>query len=427
MGYLVWRKISGGATIGLNMRQSELFLKTQKEAPKDEVSKSAQLLLRAGFIDKLMAGSYTFLHLGFLVLTKIEQIIREEMNKTGAQEILMPLLHPKSIWEDTGRWESAKAVMFQLEKDGRQFGLSFTHEEVILDIVRKRNISYKDLPLKRYHFSSKFRNEPRPRSGLLRGIEFLMKDLYSLHADQEDAQKYYREITEAYLTSFKRMGLDAKVVEAGGGVFTKENTHEFQVLAEGGEDTIFYCEKCDWAQNKEIAKVKQDSECPKCGGKVKTSRAIEVGNIFPLGTWYSEKMGVFFKDEEGRDKPVWFASYGIGTSRLVGTLAEIYHDEKGLMWPESVAPFAVHLINLMDDDKAAQELYGKLVDAGAEVLYDDRADVSAGEKFADADLIGIPIRAVISEKNGEKIEIKKRAESKTKLMGLKEVIDYVGA
>ncbi len=410
------------------MRQSELYPQTQKESPKDEVSESARLLLRAGFIDKLMAGSYTFLELGFRVLTKIEQIIREEMKKSGASEMAMPLLHPRSIWEDTGRWEKAKKIMFQLEKDGREFGLSFTHEEVVMDFIRKRNLSYRELPLKLYQFSNKFRNEPRPRSGLLRGIEFRMKDLYSLHANQEDAQKYYADVTRAYLVAFKRIGLEAKVVEAGGGVFTDQNTHEFQVLAENGEDTIFYCESCDWAQNKEIAKVKEGDKCPACGGKIKMSRAIEVGNIFPLGTWYAEKMGVRYKDEDGKDQLPYFASYGIGTSRLMGTLAEIYHDEAGLIWPAGVAPFSVHLVVLNQESgirNRGENIYQELIDAGIDVLYDDRADISAGEKFADADLIGIPIRAVVSERTGDKIEIKKRTEKKTKLIDAKDIHRYL--
>lgn len=411
--------------MGSNMRQSEIFLKTLKEAPKDEVSRGTQLLLRAGFIDKLMAGSFTFLELGYRVLAKIEKIVREEMNKTGANEILMPLLHPKELWEASGRWEKAKDVMFQFEKDGREYGLAWTHEEILLDLIKKRSISYRDLPIKRYHFSTKFRNEPRSRAGLLRGVEFLMKDLYSVHADENDMNSYYNDVKEAYLTAFRRMNLDPKVVEASGGLFTEKRTHEFQVLAENGEDTIFYCDKCEWGQNKEIAKVKEGDSCPECGGKIQKSRAIEVGNIFPFDTWYSEKMGVTYKDENGSDQPVWFASYGIGTSRLVGTIAELFNDKSGLMWPASVAPFNMHLISLIKDNKSADKVYKELTDAGTEVLYDDRADVSAGEKFADADLIGIPIRAVVSEKTGDKIEIKKRVEKDVKLIETKDIHRYL--
>ena len=227
------------------MKRSELFVKTQKLSPRDEPSKNAELLLRGGFIDKLMAGSYTFLPLGLRVLANIEQIVREEMNKIGGQEVVMPLLHPKDVWAETGRWESAKEVMFQLAKDGKEFGLSFTHEEIVMDILRKRSLSYKDLPLGLYQFSSKFRNEARSRSGLLRGIEFGMKDLYSAHASEEDMRQYYNKVLEAYKKIFLRMGLEVKVVEAAGGVFTDSYTHEFQLLCETGEDTIYFCELCE--------------------------------------------------------------------------------------------------------------------------------------------------------------------------------------
>jgi len=395
------------------MKQSELFIKTQKEPPKDEKATNAKLLLRGGFIDKLMAGSYTFLPLGHRVLRRVEEIIRQEMNKTGAQEMLMPLMHPKSVWDDTGRWDGAREVMFQLEKDGRDFGLSFTHEEIIMDIIRKRNLSYKDLPLKLYHFSTKFRNEPRSRSGLLRGIEFLMKDLYSFHATEEDMKEYYEEVSAAYVSAFKKMGLKVKLVEADGGVFTENTTREFQLLAKNGEDTIFYCAGCDWAENKEIAKTKEGDKCPRCEGKVKTSRSIEVGNIFPLDTWYSEKMDATFTDKDGKQKPFWFASYGIGTSRVVGALAEVYNDKNGLIWPKSVAPFLVHLVRVGDAEhviKAADDLYEKLINEKIDVLYDDRQDVSTGEKFAEADLIGIPRRMVVSDKTLEEnsVEVKER-------------------
>ncbi len=399
------------------MRQSQLFLKTQKENPKDEASISAQFLLRGGFIDKLMAGSYTLLPLGFRVLDKIESIIREELNETGAQEMLMPLMHPKDIWEATDRWDTAKEVMFQLEKNGKDYGLSFTHEEVVMDIVRKRNFSYKDLPLKLYHFSTKFRNELRSRSGLLRGVEFLMKDLYSLHTSEEDMFDYYEQVSDAYMKIFKRMGLEIKTTEAGGGVFTKGNTREFQLLSENGEDTIFYCDGCDWAENKEIAKVKEGDNCPGCGGRVKRSRSIEVGNIFPLGTMYAEKMKADFTDKDGNNKPYWYASYGIGTSRLIGAIAETFNDKNGILWPKSVAPFLVHLISLNEREEG-EELYKDLRSSGVDVLYDDRRDVSAGEKFAQADLIGIPLRIVVSDKTLEddSVELKKRSESEKKLI-----------
>ncbi len=400
------------------MRYSKLFGKTLREFPKDEVSLNAKLLLRAGFIDKLMAGSYTLLPLGFRVEQKIEDIIREEINSTGANELLMPLLHPKEIWNKTGRWESAKEIMYQLEKDEKEFGLSFTHEEIVTDLIIKHNPSPKEFPIKVYHFSTKFRHEARPKSGILRGREFLMKDLYSAHLSEEDMYKYYWEVADSYIKIFKRMGLDVKIVEASGGVFTKNYTHEFQVLCEQGEDTIFYCDSCDFAQNKEIFSGKSGEECPKCKkGKIIEAKSIEVGNIFPLGTMYAQKMG--YKEK------LWLASYGIGPTRVMGTIAEIYNDDKGLIWPSSVAPYQVHLISIDNEEKTisreADKIYERLVAERIEVLYDDR-DSSPGEKFKDADLIGIPVRLVVSAKTGNKIEWKLRSKDKTELLDFEEIV-----
>ncbi len=408
------------------MRYSQVFPKTQKQAPSGAESVNHKLLVRAGFIDQLMAGSWTLLPLGLRVVTKINDIIREELNKTGAQEILMPLLHPKEIWNETGRWETAKEIMYQLEKDKKEFGLSFTHEEIVVDLIRKYQIASKDFPIKIYHFSTKFRHELRAKSGILRGREFMMKDLYSAHLNEEDMLKYYHEVIDAYIKIFKRLGLEVKVVEASGGVFTDKHSHEFQVLSEVGEDTIYYCDSCDFAQNDEIAKVKEGDKCPNCKGKIKTSKAIEVGNIFPLGTMYAEKMKAFFTNAKGQRQPLWLASYGIGPTRVLGTLVEIYNDEKGVIWPESVAPYNVHLINLGSEN--ADTVYEKLEKEGVEVLYDDR-DVSAGQKFADADLIGIPVRLVTSAKTLQQasgqtimVEWKKRNEDKTEILDFDEVL-----
>ena len=418
------------------MLQSKLFPKTKKEAPKDAESINHKYLVRAGFIDQLMAGSWTLLPLGWRVVSKINNIIREEMNLTGAQEILMPLLHPKSIWNETGRWDKADEVMYKLKDTrGREFALSFTHEEILLDLVRKHVKSYQDLPLALYHFSTKFRSELRARSGILRGREFLMKDLYSVHTDEKDFWRYYEAVKKAYLRIFKRIGFDTKVVEAAGGVFTDNNTHEFQVLTEGGEDTIYYCDRCDFAQNQEIFKGKIGdkqslllrSKCPSCNkGSIKESKSIEVGNIFPFGTYYSERMRVYFTDRQGRLKPMWFGSYGIGSTRVMGAWVEVSHDEKGIIWNKSIAPFEVHLLDLRTKGKEqrAKEIYEKLTKGGIEVLWDDR-DVSAGEKFTDADLIGIPVRLVVSDKTGEKIEFKERKESKTTLLTIQEVINLL--
>lgn len=408
------------------MKYSTNFPKTSKDFPKDEVSVNAKYLLRAGFIDKLMAGSYTLLPLGFRVVEKIKNIIREELNPTGAQELLMPLLHPKSIWKETGRWETAKEIMYQLEKDDKEFGLSFTHEEIVVDLIRKHLPKPKEFPVKVYHFSTKFRHELRAKSGILRGREFLMKDLYSAHLTEEDMEKYYNEVIQSYQKIFKRLGLETKVVEASGGVFTEKHSHEFQVLSDVGEDTIYYCDctnKCDckFAQNQEIFEGKEGDKCPGCDDcKIKSAKSIEVGNIFPLGTMYSEKMGAFYTSSDGSKKPLWLASYGIGPTRLLGTLAELFSDDKGLFWPKNVSPYNVHLISLNQNEKA-DKIYESLEKIGIEVLYDDR-EVGAGEKFADADLIGIPVRLVISEKTEDKIEFKKRKEEKTETLTLEEVI-----
>lgn len=399
-----------------------MFPKTKKEVAAESINH--RLLVRAGFIDQLMAGSWTLLPLGWRVITKINQIIREEMNAVGGQELLMPLLHPKEIWNETGRWEKADEIMYKL-KDSREkeFALSFTHEEIVMDLLRKHILSYKDLPVSMYHFSTKFRNELRARSGILRGREFMMKDLYSAHVSEADLMDYYEKVKVAYVKVFKRIGFkECKVVEADGGVFTDKHTHEFQVLSESGEDTIYFCNSCDWAQNKEIFAGKKGDVCPGCKkGKVEEVKSIEVGNIFPLGTMYAEKMDMLYTDEKGDKKPVWFGSYGIGPTRVMGTMVEVSHDDKGIIWPKSVAPYHVHLINL-GATKMAEKLVETLEAAGVEVLWDDREEVSAGVKFADADLIGIPVRLVVSERNGDRVEWKGRTEAKSELLSLDEVV-----
>ncbi len=410
------------------MRYSQSFPKTQKQSPTGAESINHKLLVRAGFIDQLMAGSWTLLPMGLRVVSKINDIIREELNKTGAQEILMPLLHPKEIWNETGRWDSAKDIMYQLKKDDKDFGLSFTHEEIVVDLIRKHQLSPKDFPIKVYHFSTKFRHELRAKSGILRGREFMMKDLYSAHLTEEDMYDYYKKVIDAYLLIFKRLSLDVKVVEASGGVFTDKHSHEFQVLSPIGEDTIFYCEcgKCDFAQNEEIFKGKVGDKCADCDCKIISGKAIEVGNIFPLGTMYAEKMGAFYTDSTGAKRPLWLASYGIGPTRILGTLVEMFHDDKGIVWPENTAPFKVDLISLHSENeevtKFADKVYEELQKAGIEVLYDDR-QAAAGEKFGDSDLIGLPVRLVVSNKTGDKVEFKKRTKEETELLSLEEVLE----
>ena len=412
-----------------HMRYSQLFGKTLKQSPKGAEAINHKLLVRAGFIDQLMSGSFSLLSLGFRVVWKINQIIREEINATGAQELLMPLMHPRDIWNETGRWDSAREVMYQF-KDTRdkEYALSFTHEEIVMDLVRKHITSYQDLPVKIYHFSTKFRNELRAKSGILRGREFMMKDLYSIHESEADLMAYYHQVKDAYLRAFERLGLKVLVTEASGGVFTDKFTHEFQVLTESGEDTVFYCDACQWARNAEIFTGKEGDGCSKCRhGKIVSVRGIEVGNIFPLGQMYAQKMGVKFTDKKGKLQTPWFGSYGIGPTRVMGTIVEISHDEKGIIWPKSVSPYHVHFVDLRkkEEGRRKREAVEELEQAGIEVLWDDRENVSAGEKFADADLIGIPWRAVISTKTGEKVEVKRRGESKTELINSIDLINLI--
>ena len=387
-------------------------------------------------MDQLMSGSWSILPLGQRVVTKINNIIRQEINAVGGQELALPLLHPKEIWNETGRWETAREVMYQL-KDTREkeYALSFTHEEIVMDLLRKKIFSYKDLPVYVYQFSTKFRNELRATGGILRGREFLMKDLYSAHASEADLTDYYQKVKESYLKIFKRLGLKVKVTEASGGVFTEKRTHEFQVINSAGEDTIYFCnrESCEFGQNKEVFDYKVGEPCPICKeGIITEDHSIEVGNIFPLGIKkYAEKMGFSFTDKDGSKKPVWFGSYGIGPTRVMGTIVEEYHDDKGIIWPESVAPYQIHIVDLENSQLTThnsqltgEAIYNKLSETGVEVLWDDRSDVSAGQKFADADLVGVPYRLVVSEKSLEKggLEIKKRSEEGTQIINLDQLL-----
>lgn len=422
------------------MKVSNLFTKTLREAPKDAEDKATAYLLRGGFVERLAAGVYTFLPLGFRVLKKIEQLIREEMEALGGEELLMPALHPKENWEKTGRWDSMDEILYKTKARSGDFCLGPTHEEVITPIAKKYIQSYKDLPKYVFQIQDKFRDEPRAKSGLLRGREFLMKDLYSFHTDQKDLARFYEEVKKSYTKIFERAGLKTTIVEASGGTFTKEFTHEFQVLSEVGEDTIFYCDRCDFARNQEIFKGAKN--CPKCKtGKLEKAQGIEVGNIFKLGTKFSEDFGLYFTDKKGEKHPVWMGSYGIGLGRFVGAVADVFKDEKGLVWPPQVAPFGVYLMEVKtvpttpmagrgdrDPDRSvgkkgkSEETYRKLQKEGIEVLWDDREEATAGERFNDADLLGIPWRAVISEKTEGKVELKSRKEEKSTLVGAEELI-----
>jgi prolyl-tRNA synthetase len=405
------------------MRQSQLFTKTQKNAPKDEASINAQLLIRGGYVDKLMAGVYSYLPLGWRVVEKIVRIIREEMIAIGGQEIYMPSLNPKENWEKTGRWTDLDVLFRFGANDEKNLALAPTHEEIVSPLGKKFVSSYKDLPKYVYQFQNKFRNEKRAKSGIMRTREFIMKDLYSFHTNQEDLDEYYEKAIQAYKNVFERVGLGkiTYLTYASGGTFSKYS-HEFQVVCEAGEDTIYVCEKCHVAVNKEIIED-LEHKCPVCGNaELKEEKAAEVGNIFKLGTKYSKPFNLTYTDEKGEPQDVIMGCYGIGPQRTMGTIVEVSHDEKGVIWPESVAPYKVHLISL-NKNSEAEKIYQNLVKNNIEVLYDDR-EASAGEKFADSDLIGIPYRVVVSEKSlaGGGVEIKKRGESQGKIISEKDVI-----
>jgi prolyl-tRNA synthetase len=320
------------------------------------------------------------------------------MNSVDGQEILMNVLQPRELWDETGRFSEISEIMYQFkDKRGKDIGLAPTHEEQVTDIIRHHIKSYKDLPASLYQIQVKFRNEPRAKSGLLRGREFMMKDMYSFHVDEKDFENHYKKVGDKYLEIFSKIGLKAKYVAADGGIFSKYS-HEFQVICPTGEDTIYYCDKCDFAENKEIAKVKDGDKCPECSGEIIEAKSIEVGNIFPLKNKFSSAMGAKFVDKDGSEKDLVMGCYGIGLTRVLAAIVEVYFDQEKnkMIWPESVAPYNAEIISL-GKDKEAEELYKKIKDK-IEILYDDR-DVSAGEKFAEADLIGSPKRVIVSEKS----------------------------
>lgn len=413
------------------MKQSQLFFRTLKEAPKDETSLNARLLIRAGYIDKLMAGAYTIMPLGYRVLKKIEQIIREEMNAIEGQEMVMPSLHPKENWEKTNRWDTLDSLIKVGFDDDKNMALGPTHEEVVSPLAKKIIFSYRDLPKAVYQFQNKFRMEKRSKSGLLRGREFIMKDLYSFHTDQSDLDAYYEKAKDAYIRIFSRAGIGETTyfTYASGGTFSKYS-HEFQTLTSAGEDLIYICEHCHVAVNREIIDD-LDHKCPECGNaNLREDKAVEVGNIFKLGTKYSVPFYLTYKDQEGNDQTVIMGCYGIGLQRLMGTIVEVCNDENGIVWPEKVAPFAVHIVSLSDDAAVlaeAEKLHKELTEKGIEVLWDDRAEMSAGEKFSQSDLLGIPNRIVVSKKTVAegKYEIKKRSESVAQLISKEELISMI--
>ncbi len=412
------------------MRQSQLFTKTRKEGPKDEVSKNAELLIRAGFIQKEMAGVYDYLPLGLKVLKKIENIIRQEMSIVGGQEILMTTLQDPEIWQKSGRWDDKIVDNWFKTKlnSGAELGVANTHEEPITNMLLHFIKSYKDLPVYVYQFQTKFRNELRAKSGLMRGREFLMKDLYSFNKTEEDFRKFYESVAEAYMRIFEKVGLGDITFRtlAAGGSFSVGLTDEFQTISNAGEDVIYIDRAKKVAINKEVYNDENISKLGLNKSALEEVKSIEVGNIFPLGTKYSEVLSLTIKDDDGKSKPVVMGSYGIGLGRLMGTVVEVLSDESGIIWPKEIAPFAVHLVRLGVNEKTvsfAEELYSDLRKRGIDVLYDDR-DLRPGEKFADSDLIGIPVRFVISDKTvaENKIEVKYRTSKDSELMSADEAL-----
>lgn len=417
------------------MRQSTLFTKTRKHAPADEVAKNAQLLIRAGFIHKEMAGVYSLLPLGLRTLGRINAVIREEMDAIGGQELLMSALQSKELWEQTDRWsDSVVDNWFKTRlKGGAEAGLGFTHEEPLTNIMRSHIGSYADLPKLAYQIQWKFRNEERAKSGILRGREFLMKDLYSFSASQEEHDRVYESVAGAYTRIFGRVGIGGRTYRtfASGGVFSKYS-HEFQCLAEVGEDTVYLSEEKGIAINKEVLQPEVLQDLGVKEGELAEKKAIEVGNIFSLGTRFSDALKLRFKDRDGAEKPVVMGSYGIGPTRLMGVIAEILSDDKGMIWPRGIAPFEAHLVSITGGNAEvaaeADRLYDMLREGGIETLYDDR-DARAGEKFADADLIGIPVRVVVSEKTiaAGGAEISRRAGGGSAIAGEHELAARIRA
>src|SRR3989344_2513425 len=411
------------------MRQSILFTKTRREAPKDEGSRKAQLLIRAGFVHKEMAGVYSFLPLGRKVLEKIEAIVRDEMNGVGGQEVRMATLHPSDPWKRTGAWDAVDVVFKIMSRTEKEYTVGQSEEEIITPIAKKFISSYKDLPLAVYQIGQKYRDELRAKSGIMRGREFTMKDMYSFHETQEDFDRFYALAKEAYLRVYKRMGLVAKVTEASGGSFTEKLSYEFMVLTSAGEDVILYCDSCSYCVNADISKQKEGEACTRCtGGNLARATASEVGNIFDLGIKYPKDFGYTYKNKDGEDAYPIMGCFGIGITRLMGVIAEALSDEHGLVWPETVAPYRVHLLSLTPDDleasSAANLLYDALLDLGVDVLYDDRKGPSAGEKFKDSDLIGIPLCVVVSKKTlvEGKFEVKVRSSGETKILDRDELL-----
>jgi prolyl-tRNA synthetase len=407
------------------MKQSQLFTKTLKDAPKDEVSLNAQLLIRAGYIYKEMAGVYSFLPLGLRVLNKIEGIIREEMDAIGGVEMRTSVFQNKEVWEKSGRWDDTVVDnWFKTKlKNGTEVGLSFTNEEAYSNLLKQYINSYKDLPVYPYDFKTIFRNEVRSKSGIFRGREFYWKALYSFSKDEKEHDEFYEKSKGAYLKIFSRCGLEdiTYLTFASGGVFSKYS-HEFQTLTASGEDIIYVDKKKNIAVNKEVYTDEVLKEVGLDKKNLVEKKAVEVGNIFSLGTKFSEPFDLKYTNEKGKQELVIMGSYGIGLGRLMGTIVEVLSDDKGIIWPESVAPFKVHLLDFRKEQD--DQLYQILQKNGIEVIYDDR-EVNPGNKLKDADLMGMPIRLVLSDKLGDKVELKRRDSEDISLYSEKEVVEIL--
>lgn len=411
------------------MRMSQLFTKTRREAPADETSLNAQLLIRAGYINKEMAGVYAYLPLGIKVLENIKQIVREEMDAIGGQELIMTSLQPKETWDKTGRWDDKTVdIWFKSKlKDGTPVGFGWSHEEAIIEMMKQHITSYKDLPAIVYQFQTKMRNELRAKSGIMRGREFVMKDMYSCSIDATQHDKFYADTTDAYMRIYRRLGLgdDTFVTFASGGAFT-QFSHEFQTVCEAGEDVIYIHRGKNIAVNEEVLDDKTLKKLGISRDELEKVKSAEVGNIFNFGTSKSEQTDFGFDDADGKRQFVHLGSYGIGITRVMGVIAEKYSDAKGLVWPDNISPYRIYLARLGQSDKVVSEadkLYEELRNQGITVLYDDR-DIRAGEKFADAELLGIPHRVVVSEKSiaNKSYEYNSRTSSENDFIALGELV-----
>ena len=405
------------------MKASNFYISTLKEAPSEAELISHQLMIRAGLVKRLGSGLYSWMPMGLKVLKKIEAIIREEMNKVGAIELLMPAIQPSELWKETGRWDVFGPQMLKIsDRHDRSFCFGPTHEEVITDIIRNEINSYKQLPINFYQIQTKFRDEIRPRFGVMRAREFLMKDSYSFHSDIDSLKDTYEKMYKTYTAIFDRIGLKFRAVQADNGAIGGDGSHEFHVLADSGEDEIVYDEASDFAANIEVAKNHPDKD------KLKTCRGIEVGHIFQLGTKYSEAMKAEFIDEHGQSKPMMMGCYGIGVSRIVAAAIEQQNDEKGIIFPSSISPFEIILTPVGYDKsdlvhKSTNDLYSHLIESGFDVLLDDRG-LRPGIMFSESELLGIPHRITISEKTlaEEKLEYKHRARSEAEFIALNSIV-----